>query len=77
MESKLRGPVEMTDAEIDVVAGGNGGNTNYGIQQSTHAYKSGNQIVKNNTGTYAYASYNYTYNSNYNYGSVTYGTPTV
>jgi hypothetical protein len=82
MENKLVGLVEMTDAEIDVVGGGThpsgggggGGNTNYGIQQRTHAYQSGNQIVKNNSGS-AYASYNYAYNSNYNNGSVTYGTP--
>jgi hypothetical protein len=80
MENKLQGLVDMTDAEIDVVAGGTrnggGGGTNYGIQQSTHAYKSGNQVVKNNgtgTGGSAYASYNTLYNYNYNSGSVTYG----
>jgi hypothetical protein len=74
MESKLRGPVEMTDAEIDVVAGGQ--NTNYGIQQRTHAAKSGNQVVSgNHTSGSAYAYYNSFNNYNYNSGSVHYYSP--
>jgi lysozyme family protein len=84
MKNKLVGLVEMTDAEIDVVGGGThpsdgggggGGNTNYGIQQRTHAARSGNQIVSSNTGPYASAYSNNFYNNNSNYGSVHYYSP--
>jgi len=73
MENKLQGLVDMTDAEIDVVAGGQ--STNFGIQQRTHAVKSGNQVVSGNNVSYAHAYSNTVSNSNYNYGSVHWNSP--